>query len=182
MRTHTSSSQASLAVKSFDVCIYSVRFFDELMLIYPFYTVMFVDHGMSSIQVSLPMAGSCAASVVFEVPSIALADKYFREKVLFLGQLLRAEGFGIWTSFPKFLGFLAGFVLWGIKGAPWSGTFEALFFDELKRVGAAGVYVKVAVGLGAWRCWWSWFPRSPIPRCSMQEATGCCCSAAWLWY
>jgi hypothetical protein len=44
---------------------------------------------------------------------------------------------------PNFLGYAIGFVLWGIKGAFTSGTFEALVYDELKANKQEKRYLKV---------------------------------------
>ncbi|MCW5760575.1 MAG: hypothetical protein KIS90_12475, partial [Phenylobacterium sp.] len=46
---------------------------------------------------------------------------------------------------PGFWGYLIGFVLWGVKSALVSGTFEALIFDELKAEGRPQDYAR-AIG------------------------------------
>ena len=68
------------------------------MLICPFYAVMFVDYGLSGLEVSLLFAvwswsGTCIA---LEVPSGALADRFSRKRATFRGPRLRSPppGFG----------------------------------------------------------------------------------------
>lgn len=52
-------------------------------------------------------------------------------------------GFTAWTLFPSYLGFAAGFVLWGAAGALRSGTFEALLYDDLHARTATAHYPKL---------------------------------------
>ncbi|KRB44517.1 MFS transporter [Phenylobacterium sp. Root700] len=123
--------------------IYAYKALDDLILIYPLYAVMFVDHGVSPSQLALLFAVWSAVGLALEVPSGILADHLSRKHLLAAGQLIRAAGYACWLLFPSFWGYLAGFVLWGIKGALQSGTFEALVYDELDRRGAADDYAKV---------------------------------------
>src|SRR5690606_13730477 len=46
--------------------------------------------------------------------------------------------------FPSYPAFAAGFVLWGAGSALRSGTVQALVYEELRRVGAAGAYARLA--------------------------------------
>ena len=130
-------------MNSFLVRLYTFSFLDELMLIYPFYAVMFVDYGMSGLEVSILFAAWSGTCVALEVPSGALADRFSRKWVMAAGQLIRMCGYACWALYPDFWGFFVGFVLWGTKSALSSGSFEALVYDELKRLEREGDYVKV---------------------------------------
>ncbi|MES3028040.1 MAG: MFS transporter [Pseudomonadota bacterium] len=123
--------------------IYAYKALDDLILIYPLYAVMFVDHGVSPSQLALLFAVWSAVGLALEVPSGVLADHLPRKHLLAAGQLIRAAGYACWLLFPSFWGYLAGFVLWGVKGALQSGAFEALVYDELDRRGASHAYAKV---------------------------------------
>ena len=129
--------------------IYAFSFFDDLILIYPLYAVMFVDFGMEPWQIATLFVVWSVTSLLLEVPSGVLADKYSRKRLLFWGQIIRALGYAIWIFFPNFVGFLVGFILWGIKGALTSGTFEALLYDELKKQKQESQYTKVLGGTRA---------------------------------
>jgi predicted MFS family arabinose efflux permease len=72
-----------------------------------------------------------------------LADRWSRRKVLALGGVLEAAGFAVWTAAPHPAAFVAGFVLWGVAGAMWSGTTEALVYDGLAAAGARTAYARV---------------------------------------
>ena len=124
--------------------LYAHCFVDELMLIYPFHAVMFVDHGLPPIEISTLIAVWCAVTLILEVPSGVLADRHSRKALIVLGAVLRAVGYACWAMFPGFWGFLAGFVLWGTEGALGSGAFEALVYDELKHAGRESEYARVA--------------------------------------
>ncbi|HJP32429.1 MAG: MFS transporter [Candidatus Latescibacteria bacterium] len=130
-------------MNSFLFRLYSHCFVDELMLIYPFYAVMFVDHGLSPMELATLLAVWCATTIVLEVPSGVLADRHSRKAIMVFGAVLRACGYTCWALFPSFWGFLVGFVLWGIEGALGSGAFEALVYDELKRFGRQDDYARV---------------------------------------
>src|SRR5262249_25796103 len=65
---------------------------------------------------------------------------------------VQAVAYIFWTVWPGLPAFTAGFVLWGIGGALVSGAFEALLYDDLAALGAAGQFAAVygrvtAVGL-----------------------------------
>jgi MFS family permease len=122
---------------------YTFAFFDEFILIYPLYAIMFADRGLSPAQISSLFIVWSLTAFLLEVPSGSVADKYSRKNVLFFATLIRAFGFLIWLLLPSYWGFLLGFVLWGISSAFTSGTLEALVYDELKRVGKTSAYTKV---------------------------------------
>jgi len=104
---------------------------------------MFVDHGLSPIEIATLISAWCATTIILEVPSGVLADRHSRKAIMVFGAVLRAGGYTCWALFPEFWGFLVGFVLWGIEGALGSGAFEALVYDELKRFGRQDEYARV---------------------------------------
>ncbi|MFC8047699.1 MFS transporter [Nocardia sp. NPDC057353] len=107
---------------------------------YALYALLFADHGLSTAQISSLLALWSGTAFLLEVPSGAWADAYSRRALLILSGLLLVAGFALWTVWPGYLGFALGFVLWGAAGALSSGTFEALLYDELTALGAAGRY------------------------------------------
>lgn len=107
------------------------------------YTLLFTDHGLSAWQLSSLLVIWSATGILVEVPSGALADAYSRRALLVIGPLLSAAGFALWVGAPSYPAFAAGFVLWGIKGSLASGALEALLYEELDRVGAAGAYSRL---------------------------------------
>lgn len=129
---------------SIDRRIYLYRFVDDFMLIYPFYALLFVEQGLSTADVSMLFIGWSVVGILAEIPTGVIADRFDRRWVLALGQLTRALGYLMWFLVPEFWSFLLGFALWGIGGAFVSGTYEALLYDELKREGREGQYLRVS--------------------------------------
>ena len=123
--------------------IYAFKFFDGFMLIAPLYTVMFVDAGLKPMQISVVLTAWSVTTFVLQAPSGLVADRLPRKWVLAGAQVARAVGFVAWAVDPHFWGYLVGLVLWGVKSAFTSGTFEALLYDELKAQDRAGDYPRV---------------------------------------
>jgi MFS family permease len=110
---------------------------------YPLYALLFLDTGLSGAQVSMLFALWSVTGLLAEVPAGVLADRWSRRGVVVLGGLLQAAGFAVWTAAPATWGFAAGFVVWGMSSALVSGAAEALVYDGLAAVGAAGSYTRV---------------------------------------
>lgn len=130
-------------MRSFITKIYLYSFFADLIFIYPVYSLMFVERGLSPLQISILLMVWAGTSFILEVPSGVIADKYSRKNILVFSQLVRIIGYMFWVLVPNFLGFLIGFILWGIKSAFTSGTLESFIFDELKACNLEGQYAKV---------------------------------------
>ncbi|HEX7761156.1 MAG TPA: MFS transporter [Caulobacteraceae bacterium] len=123
--------------------IYAFKFFDAFVLIAPLYTVMFVDAGLTPVQISAVLTAWSVTTFLLQAPSGLVADRFPRKWVLAGAQVARAAGFVSWWIDPHFWGFLIGLLLWGVKSAFTSGTFEALLYDELKAEDRAGEYPKM---------------------------------------
>ncbi|MEU3891795.1 MFS transporter [Streptomyces sp. NPDC029041] len=123
--------------------LYGYAFLDDFVLLYPVYALLFADTGMSLWQISSLFALWSITAMVLEVPSGAWADAMSRRRLLWIGPLLTAAGFALWVTVPSYGAFAAGFVLWGAGGALGSGALEALVYEELDRVGAAGRYGRI---------------------------------------
>lgn len=129
----------------------ALRFFDTFLLIAPFYTVMFAELGLSPAQVGSVLFAWSATALVLQIPSGVLADHVSRRWQMAVGQLLRAVGLVVWIAFPTYWGFLIGMMLWGLKSAAQMGAFEAVVYDELKRLGRETEYARVTGKAQAWR-------------------------------
>ena len=130
-------------LNSFVIKLRVYRFFDDFVIIYALYTLMFEGNGLSVSQISILLAVWSITSFLLEIPSGVLADKYNRRNILILAQTFRVMGFLIWYLFPNFWGFLIGFVFWGLKSAFTSGTLEAHLYDGLKSIGQERKYSKI---------------------------------------
>ena len=72
------------------------------MLLYPVYTLLFSDTGMSVWQISSLFVIWSVSSLVLEVPSGAWADATSRRRLLVIGPLLTAVTFGLWVAAPGY--------------------------------------------------------------------------------
>ncbi|MFF4906725.1 MFS transporter [Streptomyces sp. NPDC001260] len=152
--TLSSTRLPATGVRRLTATLYGYSFLDEFVLLYPVYTLLFSDTGLSVWQISSLFVLWSLTGVVLEVPSGAWADAVSRRTLLWLGPLLTAVGFALWVLVPSYWAFAVGFVLWGARGAFVSGALEALVYEELERLGAADRYARLmgrsrAVGLVA---------------------------------
>ncbi|MFE7798475.1 MFS transporter [Nocardia sp. NPDC057440] len=115
----------------------------DLIPLYALYALLFADHGLNTGQISSLFAIWSTTAFLLEVPSGAWADTVSRRALLVLSGVLLTAGFAAWTLVPTYLGFAAGFVLWGVSGALQSGTFEALLYDELAAQGERAAYPRI---------------------------------------
>jgi len=123
--------------------LYWFSFFDELILIYPLYALMFQAHGLTGAQISSLLIVLSATIFVLQVPAGSVADIVSRRLVLTVAVMARALAFVCWLLFPNYVGFLVGFLLWGVKRAFVSGTLESFVFDELNRLKRSNEYTRV---------------------------------------
>lgn len=139
----TQEKKKFIFMQKFLLKIYLYKFFDDFILIYPFYVLMMANARISEFGISLALIVWSIITFSLEVPSGVLADKYSRKNILAIGQGIRVLGYLVWMIWPSFWGFLIGFAFWGIKSALTSGTFEALVYDELKIFHEEEKYTKI---------------------------------------
>lgn len=123
--------------------VYAYAAFEEFILLYPLYALLFHDTGLSVAQISSLFVIWALSGVLVAVPAGAWADVVPRRHLLAAAPLLAATGFALWLLLPSYTAFALGFALWGVGGALSSGAFEALVHSELDRRGAADRYARV---------------------------------------
>jgi MFS family permease len=111
--------------------------------LFSLYSLLFASSGLSGAQISALFVIWCVTGILSQVPTGALADRYSRRFAVAAAGLLQAGGYTIWTLFPHFAGFAAGFVGWGIGGSLFTGSLEALLYDGLAAHGAQEHYARV---------------------------------------
>jgi hypothetical protein len=114
------------AVRRLSATLHCYAFLDEFVLFYPVYVLLFVDTGLSVVEISTLFILWSGTGILLEVPSGVLADAVSRRLLLVVGPLCAAAGFGLWAAAPSYWAFAGGFVLWGAKGTFLSGALEAL--------------------------------------------------------
>lgn len=92
-----------------------------------FYRIFITDQ-----QVGLLDGMAFAIGLIAEVPSGALADKFGRDKMVRLGQILAGSGLLIQAAGSSLMPFFVGQAIMMVGVAFVSGADDALFFDRLK--------------------------------------------------
>lgn len=105
--------------------MFSSMFFFSAVWLY-FYRLFITDH-----QVGLLDGMAFAIGLMAEVPSGALADKFGRDKMVRLGQILIAGGILVQALGSSFVPFFVGQAIMMIGFSFVSGADEALFFEKL---------------------------------------------------
>jgi len=113
------------------------------MPLYAVYTLLFSDAGLNASRISVLLLIWSATSVVLEIPTGAVADRFTARRALVAAGLLRALAFAVWMVLPRFSGFAGGFVLWGASSALESGAFQSMLYQGLESHGASDRYAAV---------------------------------------
>lgn len=138
-------------VKTFLWKIYTYAFLDLFILLFTSYSLYFRDSGLEPLQIGALFGVLPLTTLLCEVPTGVLADKYSRRMLLSIAQLIRASGFAMWILFPSYMSFIIGFALWGFSTSLISGTFESFIYDELKYFGRETEYERVRGKVEAFR-------------------------------
>ncbi|WP_439644543.1 MFS transporter [Gordonia namibiensis] len=105
--------------------------------------------GLSPAEISALFILWSLSTVIVEVPTGVLADRFSRRRLLVAGPLVTGAGFALWTVTPSFPSFAAGFMLWAIGGSLRSGTSQALVYDELAILGRSHEYARLSGAMRA---------------------------------
>jgi MFS family permease len=135
---------------------YFYRFLRDAQVWIPVWIVFLtIEQGFSLAQVTAADGLYFLATVLLEVPTGAVADRWGRSKSVGLGCLVLTLAllvFAFTTSFPLLL---ASFMLWAVAAALMSGADLALLYDSLQALGRSEEYERhagrgeAAVWLGA---------------------------------
>lgn len=107
----------------------------------PFLFLFFQRHGMDEGDYGEIVGAYYLAMFLAEVPTGILADRYGPKRMLVLGPLLLAAGFGILLLHPTYAGFLTGEVLLGLGHAVLSGPPSTILYETLREHGQEHRYL-----------------------------------------
>ncbi|MEG0133345.1 MAG: MFS transporter [Clostridium sp.] len=99
--------------------------------------------GMSLVEIGILEAIHHGTSLLFEVPTGALADILGRKKTIVIGRLVSAIHAVLMLTCNSFIGFAIAFVISPISYNLNSGSEEALVYDSLKVIGREDEYLKI---------------------------------------
>jgi len=123
--------------------LYIYKFIGQCMPIYAFYTILFIERGKSVTDIAILIALWSIFTIVFEVPTGILADRWNRRNMLAIAAVLQGLCFVLWFFSHTFLLFAIGFAFWALAGAFASGTEEGLIYDNLKSDGREKDFTEV---------------------------------------
>ena len=126
MITYMSPGQSWLSRKYLLYKLFSNLWFLSATWLY-FYRIFITDQ-----QVGFLDGMAFAIGLLAEVPSGALADKFGRDKMVRLGQILAGGGLLVQAAGSSFMPFFVGQAIMMIGVAFVSGADDALFFERLK--------------------------------------------------
>jgi MFS family permease len=108
----------------------------------PVVVLFYQDNGMGMQEIFILKAIYSVAIVTMEVPSGWMADVWGRKKTLFIGSLLGASGFLMYSFSFGFWAFVAAEIVLGVGHAFVSGADSAMLYDSLKASGKTDEYIK----------------------------------------
>lgn len=108
----------------------------------PVVVLFYQDNGMNMQEIFTLKAIYSVAIVAMEVPSGWMADVWGRKKTLFIGSLLGASGFLIYSFSFGFWAFVVAEIVLGVGHAFVSGADSAMLYDSLKASGKTEKYLK----------------------------------------
>lgn len=115
--------------------IYLFRFFSNMYFITAVMMPFFIEWGkLDFTKIMTLEAIFLVSTLLFEIPTGVVADKYSRKLSLLLGSITGMVGVIVYTIYPSFWLFALGEIIWGISQAFYSGADEALLYDSLKEM------------------------------------------------
>lgn len=101
----------------------------------PIFTIFLLAKGFSLQQILTLASILLISRMLFEIPTGVFADRYGRKFSMIVGGIISVLGWSLWLFVDSFSAFIFINILFGLSGAFWSGSDEALIYDELKSVG-----------------------------------------------
>jgi predicted MFS family arabinose efflux permease len=111
---------------------YIFQFFFDFIFIYAVEKLFILSRGMNLTQIGILLFLWSVMSLLFEVPTGILADRWSRRKMLILSGLFFSTCYTIWIFSNSFSIFLLGFMFRTLGATFASGTLQAYLFDYLK--------------------------------------------------
>lgn len=122
-----------MSLKTFTRLFYIFQFFRDFIFIYAVDKLFLLYRGIELYQIAILIAFWSILTILLEIPSGALADKWSRKNMLVLSALFTSLCYVTWLFSSNFWLFLIGFTFRTLSGTFESGTMEAYVFDFLKQ-------------------------------------------------
>ncbi len=122
---------------------YLSRFFFDFILIYAVEKLFFVSRGLNLSQIGVLLFMWSVMTLILEVPTGILADRWSRRKMLILAGMFFSTCYIIWIFSHSFEIFLLGFFFRTLGSTFTSGTLQAYLYDFLKLHNQEGQFEKI---------------------------------------
>jgi MFS family permease len=122
-----------MSLKIFTRLFYTYQLFRDFILIYAVDKLFLIYRGIELYQIAILIAFWSLSTILLEIPTGALADKWSRKNMLVLSAIFRSLCYVTWFFGSNFWLFLLGFAFRTVSGTFESGTLEAYVFDFLRQ-------------------------------------------------
>ena len=142
------------------VCLYLIKISGWLMLYMPIVKLFYEENGLGDFALFALHAVYSIIIALLEIPSGYFADRLGRKLSLILGTIFGFFGFGSYSLFHGFTGFMTAEILLGIGQSFISGSDSAMLYDTLLdsrneskymkyegRISAAGNFAEALAGV-----------------------------------
>ncbi len=123
--------------------IYAYLFLNRLELWLPVIVLFLQDRGFTLTQYTILDAVWYASTLIFEIPTGIVTDRYGTKVSLLLSGLAQAVALFLTAWAPSFAMIFFAYVLWGFGASFETGTYDALLYDSLKQCNRESEYRKV---------------------------------------
>jgi MFS family permease len=122
---------------------YVYIFLNRLEMWLPVTVLLVQDRGFSLAQYTIADAMWYVSTLIFEVPTGVVTDRYGKKISLVIALLLQSISLFILAFGYSFLSIVVSYVLWGCGSSFETGTHDALIYDSLKQISREGDYRRV---------------------------------------
>jgi len=123
--------------------LFAYHFFGDLILIYAVDKLFLLSRNISIQEIATLVAIWSGLTILLEVPTGALADRWSRKYTLVLSGLFYSLCYVTWIFSYSFWLFALGFLFRTLGGTLESGTLQAYTYDFLKRHGKEDDFEKI---------------------------------------
>jgi MFS family permease len=119
-------------------------FLNRLDMWQPVVVLFVLERGFTLTEYAVVDAVWYVSTVIFEVPTGLLTDRYGKKPSLCVALLSQAAALFVLACATSFLALFVSYVLWGFASSFETGTTDAFVFDSLKQMRREGEYRKIA--------------------------------------
>ncbi|MGB3023562.1 MAG: MFS transporter [Candidatus Saccharimonadales bacterium] len=124
--------------------LYLSNFLTGLVFWYGIEQLFMLSIGLGTIGIGINIAFLAAFSLVFDIPSGMIADRWSRKYLLVVSAVALAIASVFYGSATSLATFLVGTVFYGIYMVTVNGTYQAITYDTLHELGKEKLYSKIS--------------------------------------